>query len=198
MKKTAAFLSLSLLALCPVAMASMIGDNPTVLIGRGHFGQRYWFVAAAQDENRRGICFETGAFERSPGVDGEGQCSAPAVKRGILEARFVPDAAADTDVMTAIGGAFNVAVKAVEVTLFDGKTERLTPKRVTSSKARRSTVGHFRYLAFAVRGPWCAERLVTIGADGRPLWETGWEEFGGYARPHDPRSACRGFPGRAS
>jgi hypothetical protein len=32
----------------------------------------------------------------------------------------------------------------------------------------------------------------------RPLWETDWEVIGGYAKRQDPRSACRGFPGRTS
>jgi hypothetical protein len=78
-------------------------------------------------------------------VDGREECSAPAVKRGILETEFVHGHRAGTAVMTVVGGAFNVAVKSVEVTLFDGKTERLIPKRMPVSRTRGSTVGHFRY-----------------------------------------------------
>jgi hypothetical protein len=176
------------------------GVNPTVLIGHGHFGQRHWFVAAAQDGNRKGICFETGAYVRTPrnGVEGGGQCSAPAVKRGILQTVPMPGARADTTAMTVVGGAFNMAVKSVDVTLFDGTTERLSPREVSASRAGGSTVANFRYLAFAIRGPWCVERLVTLGSAGQPLFETDWEQIGGYAKPHDPRSACRGFPGRTS
>jgi hypothetical protein len=200
MKKAAAILIALFLASCPVAGAVVVGENPTVLIGHGHFGLRHWFVAATQDENRKGICFEAGAFLRTPrnGVEGGGQCSAPAVKRGILRTVSVSGANAGTVAMTVVGGAFNLAVKSVEVTSFDGTTERLVPRKVPASRAAGSTVANFRYLAFAVRGPWCAERLVTIGSDGRPLWETDWESIGGYARSRDPRSACRGFPGRTS
>jgi hypothetical protein len=91
-----------------------------------------------------------------------------------------------------------MAVKSIEVTLFDGTTERLVPRKVSASRAGGSTVANFRYLAFAIHGPWCVERLVTLGSAGQPLFETDWESIGGYAKPHDPRSACRGFPGRTS
>lgn len=198
MKKAAAIFIAFFLASCPIAVAVAVGGNPTVLIGHGHFGQRHWFVAATQDENRTGICFEAGAFVRTArnGVEGDGQCSAPAVKRGILRTVSVPGAHADRVAMTVVGGAFNLAVKSVEVTSFDGTTERLIPRRISAARAAGSTVANFRYLAFAIRGPWCVERLVTLGSGGRPLWETDWESLGGYAKPHDPRSACRGFPGR--
>jgi hypothetical protein len=181
-----------------VAGAVVAGENPTVLIGHGHFGQRHWFVAATQD--RKGICFETGAYVRTPrnGVDGGGQCSAPPVKRGILDTLPVPGHRADTTAMTVVGGAFNRAVKSVEVTSFDGTTERLVPRRISGPRVAGSTVANFRYLAFAVRGPWCVERLVTLGSAGQSLFETDWESLGGYAKPHDPRSACRGFPGHTS
>jgi hypothetical protein len=198
MKKAVAILVAFFLASCPVAGAVVAGENPTVLIGHGHFGQRHWFVAATQD--RKGICFEVGAYVRSPrnGVDGGGQCSAPAVKRGILHTVTLPGHRADTTAMTVVGGAFNSAVKSVEVTSFDGTTERLDPRRASGPGVAGSTVANFRYHAFAVRGPWCVERLVTLGSAGRPLFETDWKLIGGYAKPHDPMSACRGFPGRTS
>jgi hypothetical protein len=200
MKRATAILIAFFLASCSVAWAGSPGANPTVLIGHGHFGQRHWFVLAAQDGNRKGICFETGAYVRTPrnGVDGGGQCSAPAVRRGILQTVTMPGASADTTAMTVVGGAFNMAVRSIEVTLFDGTTERLAPRKVSASRAGGSTVANFRYLAFAVRGPWCVERLVTLGSAGQSLFETDWEQIGGYAKPHDPRSACRGFPGRTS
>lgn len=148
------------------------GENPTVLIGHGHFGQRHWFVTATQD--RKGICFESGAYVGTPrnGVDGGGQCSAPAVKRGILHIVTMPGHRADTTAMTVVGGAFNSAVESVEVTSFDGTTERLVPRRVSGARVAGSTVANFRYLAFAVRVPWCVERLVTLGSAGQPLFET--------------------------
>jgi len=200
MKKTVAILLAFFLASCPVAGAVVAGENPTILIGHGHFGQRHWFVAATQDENRKGICFESGAYFRTPrnGVEGGGQCSAPAVKRGILSTVVVPGQRADTTAMTVVGGAFNKAVKSVEVTSFDGTTQRLVPRRASGPRVAGSTVANFRYLAFAVRGPWCVERLVTLDSAGHTLFETDWGAIGGYAKPHDPRSACRGFPGPTS
>jgi hypothetical protein len=200
MKKATASFVLSFLAICSVAGAATVGRNPTVRIGHGHFGQHHWFVEATQDENRKGICFGSGAFVRSPrnGVNGGVQCSAPAAKRGILQTYFEPGHRPDTIAMTVIGGAYNEAVKSVEVTLFDGTTERLVPKGVSRSRAAGSTVANFRYLAFAVRGPWCAERVVTVGRDHQPLWETDWQEFGAFAKRRDARSACPGFPGRSA
>lgn len=199
MRTFLAALALFLAGICSAAAAGFVGENPTLLIGHGRYGRHHWFVAATQDENRKGICLETGAFLRSPrnGVDGGGQCSAPAVKRGILQAVFVPGARPRSVSMTAVGGAFNVAVKLVEVTSFHGTTEKLTPKAVSARRASGSTVAHFRYLAFAVRGPWCAARIVTLDRNGHPLWETDWEEIDGFAGRNDVRS-CPGFPRRAS
>ena len=186
------FVALALWAVAGVALAAF---DQEYLIGKGQFGQRHWFVAAAQDGERRGICFEVGVFHGSPrgGVTGNGECSAPAVKRGIVLTADEPASDHRKTAITVVGLALNRAVREVEITSFDGRTVRLTPRALAHARAEGSTVGDFRYLSYAVRGPWCVERLVTLNAEGKPLWETEWEEITGYRKRGDPRDACPGF-----
>ncbi len=187
-----AIVGVSVYALTGMAVAA---SNQEILVAKGHVGGYHWLVAAAQDEGREGICFEVGTFKGNPrnGVNGGGQCSAPAAKRGILLTATEPGARPGRLAMTVVGAAFNQAVKSVKVTSFDGQTKRLTPRPVPRSRTQGSTVANFRYLAFAVRGPWCAESMVTLAANGKPLWEASWEEIGGHRKAHDPRSQCPGF-----
>src|SRR4051794_37127648 len=103
-----------------------------VLISKGHVGQRHWYVIAGPDEHRRGICFEVGIYGRRPseGEGASGQCSAPAVKRGIVLTMEGAEGRDGLPTMTAVGAAFNMAVERVEVTSFDGSAESLKLRRI--------------------------------------------------------------------
>jgi hypothetical protein len=142
----------------------------------------------------RGIAFEVGVFDRTPrnGVDGGAYYSAPAVKRGILSVEARPRRRPDFPEITVVGMALNKAVKAVEVTYFDGSTRRLVPGPIRPSQVDGSTVANFDYIAFAMRGPWCAQRLVTLDRRSDPLWET---ELSGSEVDEESvsRAACPGF-----
>jgi hypothetical protein len=142
----------------------------------------------------RGIAFEVRVFDRTPRnrVEGGAYHSAPAVKRGILSVEARPRRGPDFPEITVVGMAMNKAVKAVEVTYFDGSTRRLVPGAVRPSQVGGSTVANFDYIAFAMRGPWCAQRLVTLDRRGDPLWET---ELSGSEVDEESvsRAACPGF-----
>jgi hypothetical protein len=77
-----------------------------------------------------------------------------------------------------LGGAFNRAVRRVEATSFDGKARTLNLKQGGKREAGNSQVGDFRYVALAVRGPLCIERLTTFDAPGNELWAVELDELG--------------------
>jgi hypothetical protein len=99
--------------------------------------------------------------------------------------------------MTVVGMAMNKAVQAVEVTYLDGSTRRLTPRAIRPSLVDGSTVANFDYIAFAMTGPWCARRLVTLDRRGDPLWET---EISGREVDEQQvsRATCPGFTAASS
>jgi len=48
---------------------------------------------------------------------------------------------------------------------------------IDSEQARRLGLGSFRYAAFSIRGVWCAERMVSLGAAGSVLWDSGLDSY---------------------
>jgi hypothetical protein len=181
------------LAAVLVFSALWVGASPgaegSAVIGQGHVGKRHWFVVASNDRRRRGICLEVGVYNRTPraGVDGGGQCSAPAPKRGIVIGAVKPRRGRPD--ITVVGGAFNPAVRNLEVVAFDGSSEALNLKRPNGGVRK---LRHFRYIAFALPGPWCAERLITYSGTGDVLWEASFEELGALPSelPYDPQKVC--------
>jgi hypothetical protein len=75
--------------------------------------------------------------------------------------------------LTAVGMIFPAAIRRVRIVHSDGTTATIPLDRLSSDQARGSSLGQFRYAAFSVRGPWCAERLIGQGASGRTLWDSG-------------------------
>jgi hypothetical protein len=99
--------------------------------------------------------------------------------------------------MTVVGMAMNKAVKAVEVTYFDGSTRRLVPRAIRPSLVEGSTVANFDYIVLAMRGPRCAQRLVTLDRRGSLLWE---DELAGteFGEEGVSRATCVGFAAASS
>jgi hypothetical protein len=175
-----------------VSTATGAPDDGQVLVAKGHVGSHHWFVVAEPDGRRRGICFQIGLFNGRPrrGVDVVGQCSAPAVRRGIVLVEVGPDRSPGQPVLTVVGAAFDPEVAKVEVTALDGSVEMLDPHRLGRERTGGSQVGAFRYLAFAVRGPWCVDRLVTLDRDGDSLWEADWQELVDFRSLYDRDRIC--------
>jgi len=70
------------------------------------------------------------------------------------------------------------AVRGVRITFRSGAEETIPMRPIDSAQARRLGLGRFRYAAFAIRGVWCAERLVSLGAAGSVLWDSGLDGYG--------------------
>jgi hypothetical protein len=119
-----------------------------------------------------------------------GQCSAPSVRRGIFLVEVGPQRSPGQPVLTVVGAAFDPGVAKVEVTALDGSIEMLDPHRLSREQTGGSQVGSFRYLAFAVRGPWCVDRLVTLDRHGDSLWEADWQELVDFRSLYDRDRVC--------
>jgi hypothetical protein len=72
---------------------------------------------------------------------------------------------------------FSPAVRSVNVTYSSGGSARIPLHQLSPGQARDANLHPFRYTAFAVRGLWCAERLVSLDASGRPLWDSGADGY---------------------
>ena len=79
--------------------------------------------------------------------------------------------------MTAVGMLFAPTARKVRITRSDGRQETIQLHRLTQDQARSARLSRFEYAAFATRGLWCAERMVTLGAGGRVLWDSGTDAF---------------------
>jgi hypothetical protein len=183
--------------LVPIGLLLVVGLTPSLgrtdsvtLVKKGHLGSQHWFVSSAGESGRPSVCLLVGIYRGRPknGVDSGGQCSAPSVKRGIVIGSSRP--ARGRPLITVVGGAFNRAVSKVESVAFDGTVEAIP---LLSRKASGSSaIGRYRYIALAVPGPWCAQRLTTYAGDGSVLWEA---EFRQLAAPpskltYDPQKVC--------
>jgi hypothetical protein len=79
--------------------------------------------------------------------------------------------------MTAVGMIFAPAVRQVRITLSDGREETVNLHKFSQRQARAARLSRFEYAAFATRGLWCAERMVSVGATGKTLWDSGTDGF---------------------
>jgi hypothetical protein len=130
-----------------------------------------WAVEAAPDEGRKGICFGVGYGKRLTPYSFDVQCSGPAEKRGIFTALESSNRHGGFGAITVVGMALNVAVARVEVTSLSGRVEVLRPKKARGPGSDLGHVAEYRYIAFAVRGPWCAKKVATYDRTGAVLFE---------------------------
>jgi hypothetical protein len=155
--------------------------NEVVVVGHGRVSGYGWSVETSPEGNS--ICFEVGVFRpKAPEYgSGGGQCSSPARRRGILfvvsnSPRHGPLKA------VAVGAAFNQAVAAVRIVNFKGHINHLRLHRLSRAEVQSAELRKFKYIAFAVPGPWCARTLTTYDKHGHRLWETEWKDFDGSWR----------------
>jgi hypothetical protein len=79
--------------------------------------------------------------------------------------------------LTAVGMVLAPAVRRARVTLSSGSQVTVPLHHLTPDQARSAKLGRrLRYAAFAVRGEWCVERIVTLNSAGTPLWDSGLNE----------------------
>ena len=88
--------------------------------------------------------------------------------------------------VSAVGMLFAPTVRRVRVTLGGGRQRTIPLRRIDSTRARRLGLGKLRYAAFSTPGTWCVERLVSLGAGGRALWDSGMDAYrcGAGGPPH--------------
>ena len=88
--------------------------------------------------------------------------------------------------MSVVGMISAPAVRRIRITFRGGAEETILMQPIDSEQARRLGLGRFRYAAFAIRGVWCAERLVSLGAAGGVLWDSGLDGYrcGAGGPPH--------------
>jgi hypothetical protein len=74
--------------------------------------------------------------------------------------------------LTAVGMVASPAARRIEVTYADGREEMIHLLEPSTSQQERAGLIHFRYAAFAIRGTWKVERVITENASGRTLWDS--------------------------
>ena len=79
--------------------------------------------------------------------------------------------------MTAVGMIFAPAARRVQITLSDGSQETIRLHRFSQKQAHSARLSRFEYAAFARRGVWCAERMVSLSGTGKVLWDSGTDGF---------------------
>jgi hypothetical protein len=164
----------------------------TPIVAKGQIGSHHWTVEVVGDGSRKGICMETRTYlRRQAGGEAFGTCSAPAVRRGLI-ASVAEDGQSGRPALTVLGAAFDLAVRRVDVTLLDGRSERLRLRRARRVPAGAGEqVKHFRYVIEARAGAWCVRSLVTRDRAGTVLWEASGAEM----LPYDPVAVCGGARG---
>lgn len=183
---TPAVLALLALAVAPAAAAK---PSPWIGLAGGRVGDVVWSVKAKRSAGREGAgrrgtrrpCLLVGTkwqigpfdYRRSkfrrcaPGSRRLSPAGPPLIASGVQ-----PGAGAAPR-LTAVGMIFAPAARRVRATLSDGSGETIRLEVPTPLQARRAGLGRFRYAAFAVRGAWEAERLVSFNAKGGRLWDSG-------------------------
>jgi hypothetical protein len=94
-----------------------------------------------------------------------------------LIATGVPRSSGEAVDRTAVGRRCAPAARQVRVTRSDGGQETIQLHRFSYRQAREARLTRFEYAAFATRGVWCAERIISFSATGKTLWDSGTDGF---------------------
>jgi hypothetical protein len=69
------------------------------------------------------------------------------------------------------------AARRVRVQLGGGRWMTVRLDRLSRDQAQSAKLGRLSYAAFAVRGAWCSERILTLNGAGETLWDSGTDEY---------------------
>jgi hypothetical protein len=189
----AAILGALLLSFPAVSASAAFARNAWIGLDGGHLGDYEWSVKVKRPEGPAGAgpqgalrpCLLVGTkWAPGPGGFSRTQYRACAGREGRLRAGDPPllrsgglatrGARAG---ITAVGLVASPAVRRVRVQLGDGSWKTVRLNRLSRDKASTAKLGRLSYAAFAVRGSWCSERIVTVNAAGDPLWDSGTDEY---------------------
>jgi hypothetical protein len=185
--RTATGLGLAILAL--MSTPAVAGEGPWIEVAGGEREDFSWSVEARSPDGRadagslgaRRPCVRVVAkwwlgpyaFNRSryrSCAEAPGPLSAadpPLIATGMQPAR------AGRAGLSSVGILLAPAVRRLRVTAGGGISRTLPLHSLHARRGRAGGLGRLRYAAFVVRGTWCAERLVSLGAAGRVLWDSG-------------------------
>lgn len=114
-----------------------------------------------------------------------GQCSAPALHRGNTRSLSLHKQGGGI-ALTVFGAAFDSRIAQVQEVMLDGRVKGL-PFSTPRPDGERPLLSRFRYVALAVKGPWCVAELVTRDKDGGVMWQVKGSELLAYT----PEDQCR-------
>jgi hypothetical protein len=152
-----------------------------VVIAGGRSAGEKWRVLVARDGNRKGICLVAVIINQEENA----RCSAPSVRRGSSRTAVLNNGNGRPK-LTVVAGAFNLGVRRVEAVGVNGKRSNLRLRKVRTAPSNQASVTRYRYIAFAVDGPWCVSELVTRNSKGNALWRAEATDF----LPYDVGSMC--------
>jgi hypothetical protein len=181
----------SLLLLCCAQAASAAPATDTWTgLDKGRVGEYQWEVNAKRkpgtgQEGVQQPCVQVGTtWELGPFNYRRSKYRACASAAGSLTASDPPlvatsvqPSSGESVQMTAIGMMFAPAARVVRISLSDGRQETIHLHRLSRSQATAARLSRFEYAAFAIRGLWCAERMVSQSASGKTLWDSGTDGF---------------------
>jgi hypothetical protein len=179
--------------------------GPWAKLGAEDRGSYHWSVKARTSAAAKGPCLLVAASWRSGPLEYHRstyrECApAAALRRSgppLIASGAQPSTGASVQ-MTAIGMIFAPAARSARITFAGGRTETIRLLKFDPAQAGTPELGRFRYAAFAVHGTWCAERLVSLGASGGVLWDSGVDDYdcGSGGEPHFSRrlSLTHGSP----
>jgi hypothetical protein len=136
------------------------------IVASGVLDGRPWRVAVgSQGKHRKGVCLQT--LVKS----GEAlYCAGPVWRRGIVTVETDGRAPHGRATITVIAAALNRTVGTLRLVREDGSVMNLHSRPIRAKRAD-AHIKNFHYLAKAVRGSICAERMETIGVEGRVRWQ---------------------------
>jgi hypothetical protein len=176
---TLAALAVLALAAAVPAAAQPEDESPWVGLAAGRMGDVLWSVKVSKPMASR-PCLQVGTkwmlnrfdYQRSRYqgcIDASTHLTATAAPLVVSGGQ----ASSTTSVkLTAVGMIFAAPARRVEITLDDGTQMTVPLQSLSPSQQRRAGVGRIRYAAFAVRGSWSLERLVSQSGSGRTLWDS--------------------------
>jgi hypothetical protein len=192
--------SLVLAALAALAVGAAVAapaisapTGPWAELGGEASGSYRWSVKARRSATAKGPClmvaasWRSGPLEYHRSTDRECAATAALGRFGppLIAVGAQPSTGSPAKI-SAVGMLFAPAARRLRITFVGGRTDTIGLRRLDSAEANAAELRSFRYAAFAIRGEWCAERLVGLSAGGRVLWDSGVDDYrcGGGGEPH--------------
>jgi hypothetical protein len=191
--------ALAALALGAAVAAPAISapSAPWAELGGADSGSYRWSVKARRSAAAKGPCLMVAASWRSGPLEYHRstyrECAAdPDLRRSgppLIAVGAQPGTGAPAKI-SAVGMLFAPAARRLRITFAGGRTDTIGLRKLDSAEAGAARLRAFRYAAFAIRGEWCAERLASLSAGGRVLWDSGVDDYACDSRG-EPHFAAR-------